>query len=212
MLQSLPNAPIWLWVILPALLITIITFFITQRNYWVTFLALFFYLFAAFFASGYYFWVQYLAHHFIGTFDIYGLPIVSSRQGFSLILDAWPLWFLPATISAFISILICWRLKSKIPRASLTANNQKSPNHLEINQLKQLLAKQYQEQTLIINTCQQQLQAKTVELDQESALRSKIEQEVHALQQKLMQTEQQLSAQQEKTELFAHQLTHLKEI
>lgn len=52
---------------------------------------------------GYVLWERYLGNHFVGMFDEYGLPSRIFRTGWPLLLDAWPLWFIP---TLFILVLV----------------------------------------------------------------------------------------------------------
>lgn len=94
-MEMLQSIPIFVWVLVPAALVFVLTFSIVKH---VTTAA-----YAAAGAGGGTFlivvlftWLDYLDNHFVGTYDVTGLPSNFSHSGWRLIFDSWLLWGPPA--------------------------------------------------------------------------------------------------------------------
>ncbi|NKB46772.1 MAG: hypothetical protein GKR77_03200 [Legionellales bacterium] len=91
--------------------------------------------------AGFYFWHMYLIQHFVGRFDVYGLPTELYRSGLYLLIDAWPIWVFPTALVIGGSFIWLWQFKRE-HLASATSNA--PPPHdlslqLEVQKLKQQL-------------------------------------------------------------------------
>ncbi len=100
----LTAVPFWIWVTLPAILLAGIAYYITHsKTYTICIGVLAFLL--AWLTAAFHFWQLYLYNHFLGSFDMYGLPGHLSRSGWYLLIDAWPLWSVPVFVALSVAII-----------------------------------------------------------------------------------------------------------
>ena len=158
--ENLQKIPLWLWIILPVLLLGLLGYTVT-RNHKSAARILLIGMLAASMTAGYHFWKVYLGNHFVGSFNEYGVPTIFTRSGWPLMLDAWVLWGVPSIFFSILSNLALWqvvrwiqdrrdkaleRLKEATP--SLPALEMDIQAQLDIQRLKQQLAivtQKYQE-------------------------------------------------------------------
>lgn len=100
---QLHHIPFWVWLSVPTAIIACATYFFTKNISHTVYIVLAAML-IGWITAAFHFWEQYLLSHFIGEFDAFGLPSNFSRTGFSLLLDGWQLWLIPALL---LSLLVC---------------------------------------------------------------------------------------------------------
>lgn len=87
---------------------------------------------------GYTLWIHYLDSHFVGTFDVDGLPSTFFRTGWPLMLDAWELWLVPSIFILVIAELSRYAYQCFYKKPSqATAISSPQPTthpHIEIQQ------------------------------------------------------------------------------
>jgi signal transduction histidine kinase len=87
-MESLQALPAVVWVMIPALLLVIIYFTVSQNLYKAAQrLGL-----ALIGSTLFWYWYNYLDNHFIGQFNTNGLPSNFTTSAWSLLLASWPLW------------------------------------------------------------------------------------------------------------------------
>lgn len=101
----LTSVPFWIWVTLPAVLLAGIAHYITRSRTYTAFVGVLAFL-LAWLTAAFHFWRLYLYNHFLGSFDMYGLPGHLSRSGWYLLIDAWPLWLVPAIVTLSIAVIV----------------------------------------------------------------------------------------------------------
>lgn len=144
--HSLQQIPFWAVVLLPALLFGLISYLLTKKAKFslsITLLA----LAAAWLSAGFHLWETYLGRHFIGGYDQYGLPSTFSRSGWYLLIDASPLWLIPALTLTLISLLAYRYLKPATKRVTATPKAQLIQGNTSREVSQQLQIEQLQQQT-----------------------------------------------------------------
>lgn len=113
--ESLHTLPLWVWLLFTILLIGVIVFIYSQGNWrtTVSFLALTTGIALAIFGIDS--WIRYLHDHFIGQYDALGIPFKKAGPGWSILLDAWPLWLVPIGLTAGLLVLIDWSVRRFFP-------------------------------------------------------------------------------------------------
>ena len=103
----LHTIPFWVWVIVPALLLALITYLLSKnlRN---TVMVALLAIAAAWAAAGFHVWEVFLANHFLGYYDTHGLPQVLSAPGRHFLLVSWPLWLVPSLFACAIGGAVVW--------------------------------------------------------------------------------------------------------
>ena len=79
-----------------------------------------FILLALLIGISFHYWEIYLMHHYLGGYDVYGLPISKSLSGFDFFLKSWPLWAFPFCLLVIIMCLIYLIKKATFIEQSLT--------------------------------------------------------------------------------------------
>lgn len=105
-IDFLRHIPFWAWVIFPALLLGLITYFVSDKNLRISIIVVVIALVSAWGAAGFHLWENYLSNHFIGTYDEYGIPYKFSGHGWRLMLRGWPIWVVPTFLALAIALLI----------------------------------------------------------------------------------------------------------
>jgi hypothetical protein len=104
--------PWWIWVCIPVLIIGALTYWRTRDKH-TTMVITGTALAAVWSVAALHFWEQYLANHFFGEFDQYGLPTKMSPAGWALMWHALPLWLIPAALFSGLVFLITYLIKNR---------------------------------------------------------------------------------------------------
>jgi len=92
--------PFWVWVIIPACILGLVTYAITRNKKYAIYGCLAA-LFAAWCSALFHLWEVFMQNHFIGRFDDHGLPSHISKPGWHLFFSAWPVWLMPTIVTIF---------------------------------------------------------------------------------------------------------------
>ncbi len=113
-IQFLHTLPFWLWVVIPAILIALVTLFFS-RSIRTTLMITIIAISAAVIAAGFHLWEVYIQNHFIGVFDEHGLPSDQIISGWDMFVHAWPVWSVPTgvVLVLFLTIFL-FRKKSAL--------------------------------------------------------------------------------------------------
>lgn len=124
----LTTLPFWIWPILLTIVIALIVFAATRDQLKALFTAAVGALLTSVLMLIHYFDV-YLNNHFVATFDETGLPTDFTRSGFSLLIDAWPIWLVPSLlIAAILLVGFYWhQIQTRIFPSKIVS---KSPDNL----------------------------------------------------------------------------------
>ncbi len=112
---NLQSLPVWVWLLFVILLVGFITLIYSQGNWRTTLSVLMVTIGISLAGAGIYFWDFYLATHFIGQFDALGIPFRKAGPGWSILLEAWPLWLVPAGLIAMLVMALNWSLARFFP-------------------------------------------------------------------------------------------------
>jgi hypothetical protein len=114
--QHLQTLPAWIWLVFTILIIGIITLVYTQGNWRVTLKLVIAAAVIALLIAGLDAWHFYLSSHFIGQFDSLGIPFRKAGPGWSMLLEAWPLWLVPMGVTVALVVAINWLISYLFPQ------------------------------------------------------------------------------------------------
>ncbi len=98
--------PVWIWLSCAIIIVGVVTLIYSQGNWRTTSIFVGLALLVTFLAAGYDSWNLYLNSHFIGEYDLEGVPHPDAGPGWSILWDTWPLWLLPSGIAILLVLLI----------------------------------------------------------------------------------------------------------
>jgi hypothetical protein len=211
--NQLPVLPMWVWLIFTILIIGVVTLIYSRGNWRTTlgFTALA--VIVILFAAGFDAWREFLRIHFVGEYDKLGIPFRRAGPGWSILLEAWPLWVVPTLFAAVLALVIDWVARhfhkphsEKIPEsdneASLSAPTAALQNvnyQLEADTLKQELALTQEKFDKVVASIEQQVD-KNLELEVQLAeLEEASQNEILALRDKIKSLESEIAQNRNKT-------------
>lgn len=127
--------PMWAWVFLPAIALMLVTYLFTQNRKFATNLGVSA-IILSLLTTGLQLWQVYLAEHFLGGFNEYGLPANFSRNGWGLMWDALPLWLVPTLIFALLAIFFTLTFKIATDSSSEIQTQPLSPSKPEESEIR----------------------------------------------------------------------------
>lgn len=106
-MDFLQSVPIFIWILLPSALAFVLGFTLSKSLRMGLGIGALVALALTFIWSLFH-WIAYLENHFVGSYDVSGLPSDFSHSGWRLIFDSWELWLFPAMVLALISTVLTW--------------------------------------------------------------------------------------------------------
>lgn len=116
--QQIQSLPVWIWLVFAIFIFGGIVLVYTQGNWRTTLKLTGSAIVIALLAAGLIAWDKYLGSHFIGQFDSLGIPFRKAGPGWSILLDAWPLWLVPMALTVVTVVLISWLIGGILPPPS----------------------------------------------------------------------------------------------
>ena len=117
--------PVWMWLLFTVILVGIITLVYSHGNWKTTLTAIGVSLLLALAVVGVYLWDAYLANHFIGQFDTLGIPFRKAGPGWTIILEAWPMWVVPTGLITLLLLGVGWIAGHSLYHHTPTITHQK---------------------------------------------------------------------------------------
>ena len=108
--EHIQTLPVWIWLVFAVFILGGIVLVYTQGNWRTTLKLTGSAIVIAVLAAGLIAWDKYLGSHFIGQFDSLGIPFRKAGPGWSILLDAWPLWLVPMALTVVAVLLVSWLL------------------------------------------------------------------------------------------------------
>lgn len=106
--ENIQALPIWVWLSFAIITVGIISIVYSQGKWRQTVLLMAIALLTVLFVTELSYLNTYLQTHFIGGYDHVGIPFIKAQPGWSLLLTAWPLWFLPVILTIVLTAVVCW--------------------------------------------------------------------------------------------------------
>lgn len=106
--NQLPVLPMWVWLIFTILIIGAVTLIYSRGNWRTTLGFTVLAVIVILFAAGFDAWREFLRIHFVGEYDKLGIPFRRAGPGWSILLEAWPLWVVPTLFAAVLALVIDW--------------------------------------------------------------------------------------------------------
>lgn len=198
--------PLWVFLVFAILLVSSITLIYTQGNWRTTLSFAGITTLIAGVIFGLDSFLSYLAVHFIGQYDSLGIPFRKAGPGWSLLLEAWPLWVMPSVLLMVLVLALEWLLRtffpaeetplpsqlSEIPTPSSSSSSETSSHifqHIELETLKRE-----------ISGLTQQLEMASLHAQEQTNKNQELQIELHQLQE----------SQQEKNRELKDELAALK--